>query len=120
MAWCNRGIRARRKVYTDRGSHYFHTPEARGRSERAFQTHQGRLPQELARAGIKDMGSANQYLEAVYRHGHNREFGVASTLPGTAYVPFISGRPASPRSTVTPLGRRTCTRINADSGRWRL
>lgn len=109
-------------LYTDRGSHYFTTPEvggkvdkvnltevgrslkqlgidhiaayspeARGRSERAFQTHQGRLPQELARAGITDMGSANRYLEQVYRAGHNREFGMVSTLPGTAYVPFISG-----------------------------
>lgn len=109
-------------LYTDRGSHYFHTPEAggkvdklnltevgralrqlgiehiaayspeaRGRSERAFQTHQGRLPQELARAGIKDMGSANQYLEQIYRAGHNREFGVGSILAGSAYVPFISG-----------------------------
>ncbi len=109
-------------LYSDRGSHYFHTPEAggkvdklnltevgralrqlgiehiaayspqaRGRSERAFQTHQGRLPQELARAGITDMGSANRYLEQIYRTAHNREFGVPSTLTGTAYVPFISG-----------------------------
>ena len=109
-------------LYTDRGSHYFitpqaggkvdklnttevgralrqlgiehiaaYSPEARGRSERAFQTHQGRLPQELARAGITDMDSANRYLEQVYREGHNREFGVASTLAGTAWVPFISG-----------------------------
>lgn len=109
-------------LYSDRGSHYFTTPEAggkvdkvnltevgralkqlgiehiaayspeaRGRSERAFQTHQGRLPQELARAGIKDMDSANQYLEQAYRPAHNREFAVPSTLPGTAFVPFISG-----------------------------
>ena len=109
-------------LYTDRGSHYFHTPqaggkvdkqqltevgralrqlgiehiaayspEARGRSERAFQTHQGRLPQELARAGITSMDGANQYLEQLYREGHNREFCVPSTLPGTAYVPFLSG-----------------------------
>ena len=73
-------------LYTDRASHYWHTPEAggkvdkvnltqfgramrqlgiemipayspeaRGRSERAFGTHQGRLPQELAAAGITDM-----------------------------------------------------------------
>jgi transposase len=68
-----------------------YSPEARGRSERAFQTHQGRLPQELARAGITDMGSANRYLEHVYRDSHNREFAVTSTLPGTAYVPFLSG-----------------------------
>lgn len=31
-----------------------------------------------------------------------------------------SSKSASPRSTVTPLGRRTCNRINAGSGRWRL
>jgi hypothetical protein len=68
-----------------------YSPEARGRSERAFQTHQGRLPQELARAGITAMDAANRYLEDVYRPTHNREFCVASTLPGTAYVPFISG-----------------------------
>ena len=68
-----------------------YSPEARGRSERAFQTHQGRLPQELARAGITDMQDANQYLEQVYRVEHNREFAVASTLQGTAYVAFISG-----------------------------
>ena len=109
-------------LYTDRGSHYFTTPEAggkvdkvnltevgralkqlgighiaayspeaRGRSERAFQTHQGRLPQELERAGITDMISANRYLEQVYRAAHNREFCVPSTLTGSAYVPFISG-----------------------------
>lgn len=109
-------------LYTDRGSHYFltpeaggkvdkhnltevgralkqlgiehiaaYSPEARGRSERAFQTHQGRLPQELARAGITDMAAANRYLEKTYRHAHNREFAVASTLVGTAYVPFLSG-----------------------------
>jgi hypothetical protein len=68
-----------------------YSPEARGRSERAFQTHQGRLPQELARAGIADMASANRYLKQVYRPGHNREFCVPSTWPGSAYVPFLSG-----------------------------
>lgn len=44
-----------------------YSPEARGRSERAFQTHQGRLPQELARAGITTMQAANHYLEHTYR-----------------------------------------------------
>ena len=86
--------------YTDRGSHYFHTPvaggkvdksaptqvgralaqlgieqiaayspQARGRSERAFETHQGRLPKELALAGITDRAAANHYLERVYMRG---------------------------------------------------
>jgi hypothetical protein len=77
------------RSYTDRGSHYGHTPqaggkvdkvnltpfgyalkrlglemipayspEARGRSERAFSTHQARLPKELALLGIADMAAA--------------------------------------------------------------
>ena len=106
--------------YTDRGAHYFYTPEAggkvdktrltqvgravaqlgmehiaayspqaRGRSERAFETHQGRLPQELALAGITDRAVANHYLAKVYMPRHNAEFMVAPSQPGTAYVPFI-------------------------------
>jgi len=107
-------------LYTDRGSHYFHTPEAggkvdksnptqvgralkqlgiehiaayspeaRGRSERAFDTHQGRLPRELAKAGITDMDAANRYLEQVYMPNHNAEFALPATEPGSAYVPYI-------------------------------
>jgi len=90
-------------LYTDRGSHYWLTPEAggkvdktqptqfgramgqlgiqmiaayspqaRGRSERAFGTHQERLPKELAKAGITDMAGANRYLDQHYRHAQNR------------------------------------------------
>ncbi len=36
------------------------SPEARGRSERAFGTIQGRLPQELKLAGITDYEAANR------------------------------------------------------------
>jgi hypothetical protein len=110
-------------LYTDRGSHYFHTPEAghkvdathqtqvgralaqlgiehiaayspeaRGRSERAFDTHQGRLPRELARAGITDMAAANDYLDAVYRPHHNAEFAQPATQAGSAFVPCIGVR----------------------------
>jgi hypothetical protein len=39
-----------------------YSPEARGRSERAFLTHQDRLPKELAIEGITDMDAANRYL----------------------------------------------------------
>lgn len=83
-------------LYTDRGSHYWNTPEAggkvdkhnltqfgramrqlgiemipayspeaRGRSERAFKTHQERLPKELALKGIVTMEEANRYLKEV-------------------------------------------------------
>lgn len=42
------------------------SPEARGRSERAFGTIQGRLPQELRLEGITDYEGANAYLEKVF------------------------------------------------------
>ena len=107
-------------LYTDRGSHYWLTPEAggkvdktqptqfgramgqlgiqmiaayspqaRGRSERAFGTHQERLPKELAKAGITDMAGANRYLDKHYRHAHNREFAVRAAEPSSAFVAFI-------------------------------
>jgi hypothetical protein len=109
--------------YSDRGSHYWHTPaaggkvdknnptqfgralqhlgidmiaayspEARGRSERAFGTHQGRLPQELALAGITDMVKANRYLTEIYRPAFNAEFAQPAMEAGTAFVPWIGAR----------------------------
>jgi len=109
-------------LYTDRGSHYWTTPEvggkvdkqnltqfgralqqlgiemiaayspeARGRSERAFRTHQGRLPQELALQGIQRIDEANDYLKRVYMPSYNREFAVPPTLEGTAFVPWLTG-----------------------------
>ena len=51
-----------------------YSPETRGRSERAFGTHQGRLPQELALAGITSMAHANQYLAKAYLPAFNTEF----------------------------------------------
>lgn len=107
-------------LYTDRGSHYWSTPEAggkvdkahltqfgralgqlgiemiaayspeaRGRSERAFGTHQARLPKELAAAGITDMAAANRYLQEIYRPAFNTEFTRPAREPGSAFVPFI-------------------------------
>lgn len=109
-------------LYTDRGSHYWHTPEAggkvdkvnltqfgqamsrlgiemipayspeaRGRSERMFRTHQGRLPRELALAGITDREAANRYLEEVYRPAFNLEFSQPAMEEGSAFVPWIGG-----------------------------
>jgi transposase len=109
-------------LYTDRGSHYWTTPEAgdkvdkvnltqfgqamkrlgiemiaayspeaRGRSERAFATHQGRLPQELALAEIKDKEAANRYLKDSYLPQFNAEFQVSPMEAGSAFVPFIGG-----------------------------
>ncbi|MGH6629087.1 MAG: ISNCY family transposase, partial [Burkholderiales bacterium] len=108
--------------YSDRGSHYWTTPEvggkvdkdhptqfgramkqlgiemiaayspeARGRSERAFGTHQGRLPMELAAAGICDMAAANRYLHEVYLPAFNAEFAQPALEAGSAFVPWIGG-----------------------------
>lgn len=107
-------------LYTDRGSHYWltpeaggkvdktqptqfgramaqlgiqmiaaYSPEARGRSERAFGTHQERLPRELAKAGVTDMAGANRYLDKRYRRAHNSEFGVHAAETASAFVEFI-------------------------------
>jgi len=109
-------------LYTDRGSHYWHTgeaggkvdkvhltqfgramrqlgiemipaysPQARGRSERAFATHQGRLPKELSLAGITDMAVANRYLSESYRPAFNQEFAQPALEEGSAFVPFVGG-----------------------------
>ena len=107
-------------LYTDRGSHYWHTPEAggkvdrdnptqfgramrqlgvemipayspeaRGRCERMFATHQERLPKELAAHRITTMAEANRYLAEHYRAAFNEEFSVLAAEPGSAFVPFI-------------------------------
>jgi transposase len=104
-------------LYTDRGSHYFHTPEAggkvdrdrptqvgralahlgiehiaayspqaRGRSERAFQTLQDRLTKELALAGIVEVEAANAFIRDVYIPAHNERFAVAAEQDGSAFV----------------------------------
>ncbi len=106
-------------LYTDRGSHYWNTPEAggkvdkenltqfgramrqlgiemipayspeaRGRSERAFRTHQERLVKELAMAGITEMKQANAYIRDVYLPAFNDEFAVSAEEPASMFVPW--------------------------------
>jgi transposase len=65
------------------------SPEARGRSERAFGTMQGRLVPELRRARAKSYGEANRYLQEVFIPKYNRYFGVPPTEAGTAFIPVI-------------------------------
>ena len=65
------------------------SPEARGRSERAFGTIQGRLPQELRLAGITTYADANAYLESVFVHDFNRRFTVKPSAAGSAFIPLV-------------------------------
>lgn len=66
-----------------------YSPQARGRSERAFGTIQGRLPQELKAAGIRDYAAANVYLEQRFIADFNRRFTVEPRESGTAFIPLV-------------------------------
>jgi transposase len=65
------------------------SPQARGRSERAFGTLQGRLPQELRLQGIRDYEKANTYLKKVFLPQFNRQFTVKPAQPESAFVPLV-------------------------------
>ncbi len=109
-------------LYTDRGSHYFFTPqaggkvsktqltqvgralshlgiehiaayspEARGRSERAFRTLQDRLPKELQLAGIATVEAANAWLAETYIAEYNRLFAIEPLEEGSAFVADTAG-----------------------------
>jgi hypothetical protein len=64
------------------------SPEARGRSERAFGTIQGRLPQELKLAGITDYEAANRYLDQAFIADFNHRFTVKPAQSESAFVPL--------------------------------
>jgi len=61
------------------------SPQAKGRVERGFRTHQDRLVKELRLAGISDMAAANEFLEKVYIPKHNAKFAVAPANPANAH-----------------------------------
>ena len=64
------------------------SPEARGRSERAFGTIQGRLPQELRLSGVRDYEAANDYLDRHFVRNFNRRFTVEPAQSESAFVPL--------------------------------
>jgi len=63
-----------------------YSPQARGRSERAFGTWQGRLPQELRLQGLRTADEANAWLREHYIKAFNEKFMVVPALTGTAFV----------------------------------
>lgn len=106
-------------LYSDRGSHFFHTPhaggkvdlsnltqlgralyelkiemipayspEARGRSERLFETWQGRLPNELKLHGIKTIPDANRYILETFLPHYRELFVKDPPQKGSAFTPF--------------------------------
>ena len=63
-----------------------YSPQARGRSERLFQTLQDRVPKELALAGIATMDQANAWLRDTYIPAHNARFAIKAEQEGSAFV----------------------------------
>jgi transposase len=63
-----------------------YSPQARGRSERAFHTLQDRLVKELALAGIDAIEPANAFIRDVYIPAHNARFAIAAEQKGSAFV----------------------------------
>jgi transposase len=63
-----------------------YSPQARGRSERAFHTLQDRLTKELALAGIDAIEAANAFIREVYIPAHNARFAIAAEQEGSAFV----------------------------------
>lgn len=58
-----------------------HSPQAKGRVERANRTHQQRLVRALRRENIRTIDDANRYLDAHYTARHNRQFSHTKGLP---------------------------------------
>src|SRR5438094_1507019 len=65
------------------------SPQARGRSERANGTLQGRLVNELRVAGIRTLPAANRYLREHFIPAYNATFGRPPPDPHSAFVPIL-------------------------------
>jgi transposase len=68
-----------------------YSPEARGRSERAFRTLQDRLPKELKLDRITTIEAANRWLRETYIPVYNAAFAVDAELSGSAFVADTAG-----------------------------
>jgi hypothetical protein len=69
-----------------------HSPQAKGRIERSFETHQDRLIKELRLAGISDIAAANRYLAEVYIPRHNARYAIEPREPQDAHRPLLAGQ----------------------------
>jgi hypothetical protein len=132
-------------LYTDRGAHYFHatkageidrshltqvgraleqlgvehigaySPQARGRSERAFATLQDRLVKEFKLAGIRTIEAANAFLREVYLPAHEARFAVPAAEAGSAFTPFPAS--TSTRSCACRRNGRSATTTASPTAR---
>lgn len=70
---------------------YAHSPQAKGRVERAFNTLQDRLIPEMRIAGIRTMEEANKFLNDYYLPEiYNKKFTVEPESNESAFIPILS------------------------------
>ena len=92
-----------------------HSPQAKGRIERAFQTAQDRLVKGLRQVGAKDLETANAYLQQVFLAFWNRRFRREPRLAGDAHRALPGGSNLD-----SVLSIRVSRRLSADyTLRWR-
>ena len=94
-----------------------HSPQAKGRVERANQTLQDRLVKEMRLAGIDDMDGANAWLPG-YIADHNRRFAVAPKDATDAHLAY-PGTPANLLRTCPSRQREHYQKISPASMRTR-
>jgi hypothetical protein len=91
-----------------------HSPQAKGRIERAFQTAQDRLVKGLRQVGAKDLESANAYLQQVFLPLWHRRFRREPQLAGDAHRALPPGTNLD-----SVLSIRESRTVNADyTVRW--
>lgn len=66
------------------------SPQAKGRIERSWRTHQDRLVAELRLAGVQTLAEANAFLPG-YLERYRARFAVPPASPDSAYVPLSPG-----------------------------
>lgn len=67
------------------------SPQAKGRVERSFDTHQDRLVKELRLAGISRISDANRFVQEKYLSSHNERFAVEPANRIDAHRPVLKG-----------------------------
>ena len=69
-----------------------HSPQAKGRVERGFKTHQDRLVKELRLAGISTREAGNNFLWNRYLADHNQRCAVEPIQSNPAHRPLLASQ----------------------------
>lgn len=84
-----------------------HSPQAKGRVERSFQTAQDRLVKGLRVAGARTLEDANQYLESEYLPEWETKFTVVAACADDAHRPL--GKPHDLAAILSEVEQRVIT-----------